>query len=981
MPDVGAKRQSVVPDDPYDVSDILLDEFKAVEIRRGILADRGAGASKLDGILSADKSRTKSTKLKEYYDIVHAKGDLSALSLSGGGIRSAAFGLGIIQGLAARGLLDKFDYLSTVSGGGYIGAFLTAWVQREGYEKVIVGLADRTEEAIAEGGSKPYEDESTIAGSKKAEIVSGGLDKIKDKEKQLAPLQHLRRYSSYLTPHKGLISSDTLTLVALYVRNLFLNWFVLLPVMLIGILIVKLLAVFVWGPVPTPEILGALGIVTITAVGLAVLDSLWQRPGWESDTDEVPNFQAWELAPLFMGGVLAAWAAIQLVQKSPAAVPLASASVKSTLLQLALIGGVVWAIAWIIAFLLSKPEEKEKASTKETIRTSGWEQACWAAFCFTVFGALTAVFLGLSIYGINGVGDWWGGSDLAKADDVKAVLLFCLGPFLLVSAVFLGELLYVGLTSYTSWSEGEREWLARAAGFHGRAALGWAILTALVFGGSAALVALYNAFPGYKLQVSTYLVSAGGVAGAITALLGKASTTVATFGKLEKTWKNFFATAALAVTAPIFIVITVSLASIAIDVISTQEIEPLGFSNIKARWMDIWVRLGVILAVVVVFGTGASRAINTNRFSLHGLYRNRLIRAFLGASNGNRHQNPFTDFDEKDNERLYDLWPNRRKEDCIPPQLFICNSALNILATKELAWQERKALSFTASARAVGCGALHGVGAYRSSETYGSGMTLGTAITISGAAASPNMGYHSSPTLSVLLTMFNVRLGAWLGNPGKQGSSTYKYQGPRYAAVPLVQEALGRTSDDKPYVYLSDGGHFENLGLYEMVRRRCHLIVLSDGGCDPACSFEDLGNAVRKIWIDLKVKIDFKKLKISPRSSPPQQGPYCAVGTIHYPEAGAKDGLLLYIKPGFQGTEPVSVGSYAATSVAFPHESTGEQLFGESQFEAYRALGEYILSTIDGPKSGPYPDIRSFISAVAQRLDEGSSAYSRDEFW
>jgi hypothetical protein len=152
-------------------------------------------------------------------------------------------------------------------------------------------------------------------------------------------------------------------------------------------------------------------------------------------------------------------------------------------------------------------------------------------------------------------------------------------------------------------------------------------------------------------------------------------------------------------------------------------------------------------------------------------------------------------------------------------------------------------------------------------------------------------------------------------------------------------------------------------------------------GCDPACSFEDLGNAVRKIWIDLKIKIDFKKLKISPRSVPPQQGPYCAVGTIHYPEDGAKTGLLLYIKPGFQGTEPVSVGSYAATSTTFPHESTGEQLFGESQFEAYRALGEYIVSSIDGGKSGPYPDIGNFISAVSRRLDGGSPLNFTDEFW
>ena len=64
---------------------------------------------------------------------------------------------------------------------------------------------------------------------------------------------------------------------------------------------------------------------------------------------------------------------------------------------------------------------------------------------------------------------------------------------------------------------------------------------------------------------------------------------------------------------------------------------------------------------------------------------------------------------------------------------------------------------------------------------------------------------------------------------------------------------FGLTTDDRPYVYLSDGGHFENLGLYEMVRRRCRFIVVSDAGCDPDFVFEDLGNAVRKIAIDLGI--------------------------------------------------------------------------------------------------------------------------------
>jgi hypothetical protein len=139
-------------------------------------------------------------------------------------------------------------------------------------------------------------------------------------------------------------------------------------------------------------------------------------------------------------------------------------------------------------------------------------------------------------------------------------------------------------------------------------------------------------------------------------------------------------------------------------------------------------------------------------------------------------------------------------------------------------------------------------------------------MAISGAAASPNMGYHSSPLVSLILALFNVRLGWWLGNPGECGERTfwgsgnihaYEMESPRWALRPFINELFGMTSEDRPFVYLSDGGHFENLGLYEMVRRRCKYIVVSDAGCDPDFAFEDLGDSVRKISIDLGFKITF----------------------------------------------------------------------------------------------------------------------------
>jgi hypothetical protein len=204
--------------------------------------------------------------------------------------------------------------------------------------------------------------------------------------------------------------------------------------------------------------------------------------------------------------------------------------------------------------------------------------------------------------------------------------------------------------------------------------------------------------------------------------------------------------------------------------------------------------------------------------------------------------------------------------------------------------------------------------------------------------------------------LFNVRLGWWLGNPNK---GSFGKEGPTWSLSPALRELAGATTDKSRWIYLSDGGHFENLGLYEMVRRRCRLIVVSDAGCDPACSFEDLGNAVRKIYIDFGISINFEKLEIKARQDPPVPGMRFAVGSIAYPES-TRPGWLLYIKPTYFGTsERADVRSYASGSAKFPHESTTDQWFSESQLEAYRALGasiaEFICSNGLGVSPGSTP--------------------------
>ena len=164
-----------------------------------------------------------------------------------------------------------------------------------------------------------------------------------------------------------------------------------------------------------------------------------------------------------------------------------------------------------------------------------------------------------------------------------------------------------------------------------------------------------------------------------------------------------------------------------------------------------------------------------------------------------------------------------------------------------------------------------------------------------------------------------------------------------------------------------------------MVRRRCQFILVCDAGCDETAGFEDLGNALRKSAIDFGVTINFDpSVAIQRRERPPRTGPRCALGTIDYPPppgapAGAPrmKGWIVYLKPTFHGTEPMSVRSYAEAHPGFPHESTADQWFSESQLESYRALGEYtVLQILDGFVAGQFlGDVSGIARSYLKKFD------------
>jgi hypothetical protein len=191
--------------------------------------------------------------------------------------------------------------------------------------------------------------------------------------------------------------------------------------------------------------------------------------------------------------------------------------------------------------------------------------------------------------------------------------------------------------------------------------------------------------------------------------------------------------------------------------------------------------------------------------------------------------------------------------------------------------------------------------------------------------------------------VFNVRLGWWVGNPRHQRG--YKKSGPLNVILRLACELFGLTSEEGKYIYLSDGGHFENLGIYELVRRRCRFIVACDAEEDHAFGFGGLGNAIEKCRSDFGIDIDIDVEPIRGRSYSQW---HCAIGRIFYSrvDQSGRDGILVYLKSSLTGDEPTDALRYAAANPEFPHQTTGDQWFDESQFESYRVLGYHIAQNV-----------------------------------
>ncbi len=582
--------------------------------------------------------------------------------------------------------------------------------------------------------------------------------------------------------------------------------------------------------------------------------------------------------------------------------------------------------------------------------------------------------------------------DMASMPGLAATIVPPLGLLILVAA-FVAE---VGLLG-RQITEAEREWWSRLSALLLIAAIGWA---------SALATVIY--VPALFLAAGTWVRVAltSGWLGATVAgvLTGRRARPKAKGGG------GVTLTTVATLLPPVFLAGLVGAVSLlAAYFVNTPRLDFSAGAEGYYRGMigASFYALAVALLASYDLYWLANRFIDVNLFSLHAMYANRLIRCYLGASRpkmrwplrwGSRHDpragggapslrvaipaspelllppdrdpNPATGFDLGDDIPMYDLQIGQDREGRTywGPHLLV-NTTLNLVAGGELAYRDRKGEAFVITP--LHCGSK-GVGYAEVARSTRENLTLGRAITMSGAAVDPNMKFYQSAALTAFLTIFNARLGYWMQNPLYRD---WRAGSPRFGDR-LWVELFGQTDGTDAYIHLSDGGHFENMGVYELIRRRCRYIVALDAGEDADAADDNLAELIRLCRIDFGVRIELDTRPFQAQGPDKLTRTHVAVGRVRYDDvdSGQMSGTIVYVKISLTGDEPPDLLKYARKDPRFPHQPTDlRQAFDEEQFECYRALGDHIARDVFGEAAG-VAEVREALSTPPKKHED----YIRD---
>lgn len=894
-----------------------------------------------------------------------ADDDIAGLCISGGGVRSATLGLGMLQAFIRAGILKRFDYLSTVSGGGYIGACLSSLLSREPNNAEKYSPKPNPNERFKAEDTGLDEDNCPL--SLKHDYEYTPLEKTRLTAKH--QLLHLRRYGEYLTPRKSLLGWDVSRAIGALFGGILIH--VLLFLLLLGTVVLLHHALFasmsggqfiehLETPQPHYNYYHPERTVPIEYYHLqeawidaSMLDKLgtWYRCHIKPQLFLVTRAasERWPLAVLFWAfGALVGWISIFIARRIPrriAAMEEDEARFSDP----------------------AKDKMHERPGGEDILRHVAWtfeRRFTWVAY---LVGPVLAYSVTIGLYRSG---------QLPGLDYfVMLALPLCYSVGLLVVVHGFISLFFV---NNARERVSGRLYRSFYTGMQGASFIGvlvsafFPLLVFLLFGGHGLVV---NLFFSFLPVVAAYYFTIQGLAG--------------------KTTGGMFNTILQKIKTPLLNLSILLFVGLALAWVSNILFEMEGW------WVSqAYDRLPValwMLAASVLLTLLLGFAANSNDISLHYFYRDRLTEAYLrtdGRVERPRKPEPQPGdppvrvqpkdlFDvnlrNHENLRLANLGDDNFRG---PYHLIV--GALNLQGSQDLAKKTLKSDHFIFSKHFIGS---RTTGYYRT-DRYRNGSTkLNTAMAISAAAVASGMGLMSFAASNFYMTLFNMRTGYWIENPwylqkeAREQSlkqkripvkhTLYERLSKLTARHPfwlfyLLREFAGMLSADTRRVYVSDGGHTgDNLGMLPLVQRRCRTIVVADFEEDGKYSFGSFNQAVRlaKAIYNADVQIDLAPLLPKSDDGLLFSPASVAVGKITYPATkhfSKMVGQIVYLKssvsllqevsdmteedppPPMHEPAPVYVLNYFKNNPAFPHQSTADQYFDEVQFEAYRMLGEHI---------------------------------------
>ncbi|MBF9150568.1 patatin-like phospholipase family protein [Novosphingobium sp. 1Y9A] len=834
------------------------------------------------------------------------------LAFSGGGIRSATISLGVAQALVEKDRLLDFDYCSTVSGGGYLGSFLGAMFLPRTARGPEAMAAPASTDALQRQANFVRE---ALASKQNAQEISGP----ENGKRVRNPVWWLREHSRYLAPDGG---SDYFVAAAYMIRNwIAMTYVIALPLALL------------W-----------LTVVTATAL---LLNHGGAIAGFIAPTGNAP----WKFSVIWLGSAAAAFLALSagiaywLTEYMSTRFTSHEERVAWPRIALVLTGLLAMAIAGVLADRVFR--HGLIGNPPVTLRF-----LVGLGTASTVAGGAFAFFTALAVpYQAEG-----------KAVPGEAVIAEARRRFTRISAMFLGVALGLGaLALVDTLSMTLFSWLIE----HGRRN-----------GPAGALAALLSPVLAWLIHKLPKMLS--GRESSIGALLSKWIWTLALIAGLA-----------------MLLTLAISIHLLVQAMVFGTEWAAIGKAPIAlAEWQmtgtavhSLAFSFAAILALTLV--TGASVGF-INLSSLHGLYASRLTRAYLGASNlrritrsGARRGAGITESDPDDQipASVYFRQPTAGP-------LHLVNVTLNETHSRDgsqLLDRDRKGVPLVFAPEGVWIDPARQESGLKDTpiswETMAKAgveaLSLGQLCAISGAAASSAMGSRTTLGGALAFTLANIRLGYWWEvNNLIRGEVTgakrwfHRLTRPVRTYFYLLNEMRGSYSREYGRLNISDGGHFENSGAYELLRRDVKLVVVCDNGADPDYAFEDLELLIRKARIDLGIRIAVTpsqelqglvgaqgaglffngspgdwRTRSTPGSTP--QGAFALMLDVRNDD-GKVTNRIVWLKPRRFDGLPQDVLGYAAHNPAFPQESTGDQFFDEAQWESYRALGECMMRRLLG---------------------------------